>query len=336
MTGKERILAKLRGEPTDSLPLMPITMMFAADLAGVRYHDYARDHRVLADAQAAVADRFGFDYVSAISDPAREASDLGAAVEWFDGQPPAIVESRALLDEKSKLAGLRLPDPSAPGRMRDRVEAVRLLAERTGATRIVEGWVEGPCAMSADLRGLNTLMLDFFDDPAFVEALFDFAVRMEVEFARAQVAAGATLIGVGDAAASLIGPRLYARYALPYERRLIAAIRALGAPVRLHICGNTRRIVEGMGQTGADLIDLDSPTPLGHARRAMRETQVLLGNIDPVRELRDGAPASVEAALAECYEQAGAAYICGAGCEVPRGTPHANLEAMARFARSRS
>ncbi len=336
MTGKERILAKLRGEPTDSLPLMPITMMFAADLSGVHYRDYARDHRTLADAQVTVADRFGFDHVSAISDPAREASDLGAAVEWFDEQPPAIVESRALLDEKSKLAGLRLPDPAVPGRMRDRVEAVRLLAERTGATRIVEGWVEGPCAMSADLRGLNTLMLDFFDDAPFVEALFDFTVRMEVAFARAQVEAGATLIGVGDAAASLVGPKIYAQYVLPRERELIAAIRAMGVPVRLHICGNTKRIVEGMGQTGAEIIDLDYPTPLGHARGAMRETQVLLGNIDPVRELRDGTPASVEAALAECYRQAGAAYICGAGCETPRGTPHANLDAMTRFARSRS
>ena len=128
MTGKERILAKLRGEPTDSLPLMPITMMYAADLSGARYIDYARDHRVLADAQVAVADRFGFDYVSAISDPAREACDLGATVEWFDNQPPAIVESRALLDDKGKLTALRVPDPAAPGRMCDRVEAVRLLA----------------------------------------------------------------------------------------------------------------------------------------------------------------------------------------------------------------
>ena len=336
MTGKERILAKLRGNPTDSLPLMPITMMFAADLAGVHYIDYARDHRVLADAQLAVAERFGFDYVSAISDPARETADLGGVVEWFDDQPPAIVERRAFLDDKSKLATLRLPHPAAPGRMRDRVEAVRLLAERSGATRIVEGWVEGPCAMSADLRGLNTLMLDFFDDPPFVEALFEFTVRMEVEFARAQIEAGATLIGVGDAAASLVGPKLYMRFVLPWEQKLIAAIRALGAPVRLHICGNTRRIVEGMGQTGAEIIDLDYPTPLGHARRAMRESQVLLGNIDPVRTLRDGTPASVETALAECYQQAGAAYICGAGCEVPRGTPYANVEAMTQFARSRS
>jgi MtaA/CmuA family methyltransferase len=335
MTGKQRILAKLGGEPTDSLPLMPITMMFAADLAGVPYAAYARDHRVLGDAQVAVAERFGFDYVSAISDPAREASDLGATVEWFADQPPAIVESRALLNDKGKLAGLRLPDPAAPGRMADRVEAVRLLAERTGTTRIVEGWVEGPCAMGADLRGLNTLMLDFFDDAPFVEALFEFSVRMEVEFARAQVAAGATLIGVGDAAASLVGPKLYTRFVLPCERRLVAAIHALGVPVRLHICGNTKRIVEGMGRTGADIIDLDYPTPLGHARRAMGETQVLLGNIDPVRELRDGTPASVAAALGECYRQAGAAYICGAGCEVPRGTPHANMDAMARFARGR-
>ena len=335
MTGKQRILAKLRGEPTDSLPLMPITMMFAADLAGARYLDYARDHRVLADAQAAVADRFGFDYVSAISDPAREASDLGAAVAWFDNQPPAIVESRALLDEKSKLSNLRLPDPDAPGRMRDRVAAVRLLAERSGETRIVEGWVEGPCAMSADLRGLNTLMLDFFDDAPFVEALFEFTVRMEMAFARAQVEAGATLIGVGDAAASLVGPGLYTQYVLPCEKSLIAAIHALGVPVRLHICGNTKRIVEGMGQAGADIIDLDFPTPVAHARRAMREKQVLLGNIDPVRGLRDGTPESVEAALGECYRQAGAAYICGAGCEIPRGTPHANVDAMTRFARSR-
>ena len=31
MTGKERVLAMLDGRPVDYLPLMPITMMFAAD-----------------------------------------------------------------------------------------------------------------------------------------------------------------------------------------------------------------------------------------------------------------------------------------------------------------
>jgi MtaA/CmuA family methyltransferase len=334
MTGKQRILARLAGQPTDSLPLMPITMMFAADLAGVHYRDYVTDHRILADAQLKVATHFDFDYVSVISDPAREAADLGARIEWFDDQPPAIVESQALLSNTSDLKSLRLPDLST-GRMGDRIEGVRLLAGEAGATRIVEGWVEGPCAMSADLRGMNTLMLDFNDHAEFVEELFEFVVRMEVEFARAQVAAGATLIGIGDAAASLIGPRLYARFVLPYEIRLISEIHAMGALVRLHICGNTRHIVKAMGETGADIVDLDFLTPLAEARAGMPAPRVLLGNLDPVRALRDGTPATIEAALAECYAQAGVDYIVGAGCEIPRGTPLENVEAMTRFARTR-
>lgn len=334
MTGKERVLAMIDGKPVDHLPLMPITMMFAADVAGVPYRDYAADHRVLVDAQLRVAETFGFDYVSAISDPARETSDLGGAVEWFDNQPPAIVESRALLEDKSRFKSLRLPDLSAPGRMRDRVEGVALLKEKTGGSLLVEGWVEGPCAMAADLRGMNTLMMDFHDDPEFVTDLFEFVVEMETEFARAQVEAGADVIGIGDAAASLIGPKRYDRFVVELERKLVAAIKAMGARTRLHICGNTRKILAGMGSLGCDIVDLDFLSPVAEGREAMGPDQVLLGNIDPVRVLHDGTAESVARRIAECHEAARPRYIVAAGCEVPRGTPAENLKAMAEFARS--
>ena len=64
MTGHDRIVATLDGSPVDSLPLMPITMMFAADQIGVPYGKYATDHRVLAEAQIRTAEKFDFDYVS--------------------------------------------------------------------------------------------------------------------------------------------------------------------------------------------------------------------------------------------------------------------------------
>src|SRR6185369_574431 len=57
MTGRERALAMLSGGQPDHLPLMPITMMFAARHAGVKYRDYARDHRVLAAAQLRTAEK---------------------------------------------------------------------------------------------------------------------------------------------------------------------------------------------------------------------------------------------------------------------------------------
>lgn len=334
MTGRERVLAMIQGCAVDHLPLMPITMMFAAAQIRVPYRQYATDHRVLAEAQIRTAERFGFDYVSTISDPAREAADLGAVIEWFEDQPPAIVESQALLADKRRLARLKLPDPLGGGRMHDRVQGIALLKERVGSDKLVEGWVEGPCAMGADLRGINTLMLDFIDDPAFVRDLFEYVVGMEFEFTRAQLEAGADLIGVGDAAASLVGPRIYEELVWPYEHKLVDGLHALGARVRLHICGKTRRLFAGMGKLGAEIVDLDWMAPLAEARDVMGPDQVLLGNIDPLAVLRNGTPASVQAAIAVCHRQAGPRYIAGAGCEVVRDTPEENVLALAAYART--
>jgi len=333
MNGRERIGAMIEGREPDHLPLMPITMMFAARHAGVRYHDYVTDFRVLADAQMRTAETYGFDYVSAISDPAREAADLGAAVQFFDDQPPAIDESRALLAGKTRLASLAVPDPLAGGRMLDRVLGIALLKRRAGTDLLVEGWVEGPCAMGADLRGINTLMTDFLDDPGFVRDLFAFNVAMELAFARAQVEAGADLIGIGDAAASLVGPHLYNEFVQPYERELTRAIQAMGARVRLHICGRTRRILDGMGRVGAEIVDLDYFSPMDEGRAAMGPDQVLLGNIEPAGVLRKHKPEAVRDAVAACHRAAGPKFIVGAGCEVVRDTPAENLRAMCGYAR---
>jgi len=334
MNGYERVLAHLAAQPVDSLPLMPITMMFAAAQAGVKYGDYARDHRVLVKAQLHTAEKFDFDYVSCISDPAREAADCGAKVEYFADQPPALVEAQARLADKRELARLKAPDPLGGGRMTDRVQAAALFRRQVGGQKLIEGWVEGPCAEGADLRGINTLMLDFHDDPGFVRDLFAFVVAMELRFARAQVEAGVDIMGVGDAAASLVGPRLYEEFVWPCEKQLVDGLHALGTRVRLHICGNTRRILAGMGRLGCEIVDLDYPAPLAEGRAAMGPGQVLLGNINPVQVLRDGTPDSITAAIAECHRQAGPRYIVGPGCETPRDTPTENLRAMLNYARS--
>lgn len=333
MNSYERLCAHLEGRPVDRLPFMPITMMFAADFAGVKYGAYARDHRVLVDAQIKVAERFDFDYVSAISDPAREAHDCGGAIVFFEDQPPAIDESRALLADKRKLLGLKVPDPYK-GRMYDRVQAIGLFRERVGGEKFIEGWIEGPCAEAADLRGINTIMLDFYDDPGFVKDLFEFVVAMELAFARAQIEAGADIIGIGDAAASNIGPKFYEELVWPYEKRMVDGIHDMGCRVRLHICGNTRRLFGAMGRLGCEIVDLDYPAPLDEARRAMGPSQILLGNIHPNEIVRLGTPAEVEAAARECHRAAGPRYILGAGCEVPRDTPHENMDALRAYAAS--
>jgi MtaA/CmuA family methyltransferase len=334
MTGCERVLAAIEGRETDCLPLMPITMMFAADRIGAKYGQYASEHRVLVEGQLRTVEEFDFDYVSVISDPAREATDCGAHVEFFEDQPPALAEDDALLADKARLASLAMPDPLGGGRMHDRVQGVALLKQRVGNDKLVEGWIEGPCAEAADLRGINHLMMDFYEDPAFVRDLFEFVVAMELEFAKAQVQAGIDLMGVGDAAASLVGPQIYDEFVWPYEKKLVDGLHELGTRVRLHICGDTRPLLAGMGKLGCEIVDLDFYSSLAAGREAMGPDQLLLGNIDPVAVLRIGTPQSVAEAIAECHRQAGPRYIVGAGCEVTRDTPPENVKALRDYARS--
>ncbi len=329
LTSRQRVLNHLRGQSVDHLPLMPITMQFAADLIGVRYREYATDHRRLVEGQMCVAERFAVDYVSCISDPGRESSDCGARVIFTDDSPPAHDEADALLADKAVLARLKCPDPAGGGRMTDRLKAVSLFKERIGNEKLIEGWIEGPCAEGVDLRGMNNLMMDFFEDESFVRDLFAFCVEMGARFAREQVRAGADLIGIGDAAASLVGPDIYRDFVFPFEKQLVDAIHAAGALVRLHICGDTRHSLALIGRLGCDIVDLDYPVPVAEARAAMGPGQMLLGNVDPVRVMRNGHPDLIRRELASCREAAGARYIVGAGCEIPRDTPHDNLRAMA-------
>jgi len=261
----DRVIATLEGRAADRPPFMPITMQFAADLISVKYREYATDHRLLVRGQLEVARRFGADCVSAISDPAVEASDVGAPVVFGEDLPPSTRESDSLLADKSRLLGLSIPEAASSPRMSNRLEAVSGLRLASSGELLVEGWVEGPCAEATDLRGLNRLMIDFFDDPGFVGDLLRFVRELEIPFALAQIGAGADIIGVGDAASSLIGPELFADYMVEQHRAYVEAIHRAGAKARLHICGNIAALLPAIGGLGYDLVDVDSLVSIAEA-----------------------------------------------------------------------
>lgn len=331
MNSRERVFTLLDGKPVDHLVCMPITMMFSAHHIGEKYGRYALDYRLMAEAQLCTAEAYGFDHVSVISET-REAPDCGAIVKLYEDQPYAIDETFARLNDKLNLKKLKPPSPWSGKSMSDRLKGITLLKESCGNEKIVEGWIEGPCAAAADLRGVQTLMMDFYDDPVFVKELFDFTTELAIAFGEAQIEAGADIIGVGDAAASLIGPELYNDFVWPYEKKLIRALQEAGTRIRLHICGNITEILESVGRLGCEIIDIDSMVPMDEARVKIGPEACLLGGTDPVRELQNCTPEEVLNAISKCHHQAGSLYIVGAGCEVPPGTPPENLKILSDYA----
>lgn len=330
MTAAERLAARMRGEPVDRIPNLTLVMQYAADLIGAPLPSYYQDYNVLCEANFKTVEVYGLDLVDAISDPYRETADFGARVTFPENSLPVCTEP--LVKDLSDLSVLGRPDPLAPGsRMRDRVDAIRLFHERVGGQIPVQGWVEGALAEAADVRGVTALMYDLYDRPDELETLLERLVDTAIAFALAQVEAGATIIGLGDAIASQVGPRAYRRFALPYEQRIFEAIRRAGAIPRLHICGDTTRIVKDMAHSGAQIIDLDWQVDIAEARATVDGVDraiALCGNFDPVAVLYDGTADEVTQAVRYCRAGGGATWLAAPGCEVPRNTPPENMFAL--------
>jgi MtaA/CmuA family methyltransferase len=328
MTSYERVMKRLRGQAVDRPPNFDIMMTFAAHYVGQPLSRYYLNWSVLCEANLAVQKDFALDIVQAISDPYREAADFGAAIEFpEDGLPLCRTP---LVSDHADLKKIKPIDPGSGRRMSDRLAAIRALRERVGGTVPVMGWVEGALAEAADLRGVMELMTDLTDQPEWVEELLERCVEVEIAFAQAQIDAGADIIGLGDAVASLVSAAMYRQFALPYEKRIFAAVRQKGALTRLHICGNTTHLLPLMVQSGADIIDVDWMVNFTQAAATFGDRAAICGNFDPVAVMLQGTEEGVRQAVLNCLGAGGARSLSAAGCEIPDGTPRANLFAQTR------
>lgn len=327
MNSYERVMNRLAGKPVDRLPNFNLVMMFAAKQLGVTFGQYCSDYRLLAEGALLCHEKYGFDMLCAISDPMREAEGLGAKVVVpEEGVPNSPVKR---VQKLSDIDTLKPVDPSSSRRMNDRLEAVRLMKQRGGKDVPVVGWIEGALAESCDLMNMQEVFMNLLDEPEAMEQLMDVCMEQSLWFAREQVKAGADMIGLGDAASSLIGHSLYEEFALPYQQKMIRAIHDMGAKVKLHICGNVNSVLDLIGQTGTDIIDLDFMVDIERAADILPESCCICGNFNPVTVMYQGTPELVKQEVRRCkrIRNRNRNFI-SAGCEIPRDTPLENMVAL--------
>lgn len=325
INGFERYISVLKREAVDFLPRTPILMQYAAEYISSDYAAFASDYRVLVKANLQCAKEFGIDQVSCISDPYRETHGFGSEVEYMKNAPP---RSTHPLEYSKDLSALQKPDPLTSERMLDRIKAVKEYKTAAYGKYSILGWIEGPAAEAADLRGVTTFLMDLMDDDTFASVLMDLCVCTGIEFARAQVLAGADTIGIGDAIASQIDPYTYEKLIQPMEKKLVKAVQDMGAYVKLHICGDITHLLPGIADLGVDILDVDHMVSLSHVREVVGKRVVITGNLDPVSMVQKGTPSQIRNALLNAYKETGNPYMVNAGCEIPSGTPVENLRAL--------
>lgn len=326
MTPKERLFKRMEGEKVDRLPNLNIIMQASARYSGMKYGAYCSDYRKLVACDLKYSEDFGIDLLSVISDPMREAHGFGAKVIVHEDDVPGCREK--VVQDYADVKKLKVIDPAGDARMLDRIRAVALFKQEAGDEYPIGGWVEGSVAEAADLRDMNDLFVDLMTEPEFVHEMLEVCLQQGIRFAKAQVDAGADIIGVGDAASSLLGPNLYEQFALPYQQRLLAAIQDMGAKTKLHICGNIQPILELLPKQNIDILDVDWMVSLEDAVNILGDTACVSGNYDPVSVLLQGSEQDVRHWVKQCVLD-NDRMASAAGCEVPKFTPDKNMRAVA-------
>jgi MtaA/CmuA family methyltransferase len=277
------------------------------------------------EANRRLVEDFGFDQLDTMSDPYRETSAFGGQITY---QETTIPKCTHPLKDSKDFKVLQTPDPSTSVRMKSTVDCIGLYKEFGYQTYSITGWVEGPAAEAADLRGVEQFLIDLFDDEAFSNELMERCVDTAIVYAQAQVDNGADTIGVGDAIASQISTNMYERLVWPHEKRLVEAIQEMGALVRLHICGNINHLLPGIAELGIDIIDCDWQVDMEQARQELGSKVVLAGNLDPVSAVMNSQPQKIREDLKAIYKKVGNPFFVNAGCEIPVGTQEENLRAL--------
>ena len=100
-----------------------------------------------------------------------EAEGLGQKLVWSDASMPDIDRSEMLIRSRDDLSRIRTPDFDSAGSFGRVIRMHALFKKLTGIEPTLSFCA--PFSLAANIRGIEALLLDLYDDPEFARLLFD-------------------------------------------------------------------------------------------------------------------------------------------------------------------
>ena len=338
MNSLARVRAVLAGKIPDRVPVCLHNFMPAAREAGIRMEEYRMNPEAIARAHLQALEKYGHDCILVDTDTTMLAEAMGARSECAPDEPGRIAEPAiASLDDVDRL---KVINPETDGRIPAILEAVRLISKQVGTEVAIRGNADqGGFDLPCMVRGIETFLMDLLDqpdDPRLVR-LMEVCYLSHLAVHRALINAGAHLTSLGDSLASpdVTSPRLFDRFARPYEERLLKELATDGIFTVIHICGDTSRILEILAAYGPCGFELDYKTDAVKAKQTAGKRHVLCGNIDPSGVLTNGTKEEVREATRKLIStwKPGGNFILNSGCAIPPTAPPENIRAMIETAK---
>jgi len=323
----DRMNAILAGRRPDRFPFIPSIYEHGPRLLDLSPGPASRDAERMAAAALEGYARYDHDLVTVGIDLYNiEAEALGCVLSDGEGSSIPGVTTHPLADQPELNAdALTLPPRGDANRLDLIVDATRRVVEAIGDDVWVYGCMGGPFSQAVELRGFENLIVDMLDAPEAVHALLDKTAELSLDQALHLSRQGAGVyLYESWATLPLIAPDIFETFVVPYNKRVIDAIRAefTTPPPAVIMGGDTALLIDQFIDVGTSLVVADFNTDFDFITSKIADRPMIVrGCVDPKVIERGEWPVLQDAIDKLAAKAAGMPnFVWGCGC-VSYNTP---------------
>jgi uroporphyrinogen decarboxylase len=318
--------ANILKDPAAKARPLPVLSFPGLQIIGGSVRDLVCDGAIQARCMKAIADRYPTLAAVSNMDLSVEAEAFGAATNYYDQEIPSI--SGHLVGTLEEAEKLSVPKVGS-GRTGECVKAVALARRQINDRPVLAG-VIGPFSLAGRLMDMTEIMYAAADKPELVHLVLNKTTRFIMDYIKAVKEAGADGVILAEPAAGLLSPAWNAEFSAYYVRQIVKVAQDDQFLVVYHNCGQVKPLIPEIIKTGARAFHFGNAVNLSEVIPNVPGDRLVLGNVDPARQLAGGTPESVYTAARSLLAQLGGYpnFILSSGCDIPPRAPLANIDAF--------
>ncbi len=284
MTSLVRVLTTLGHREPDRVPVFLLTTMHGAKELGLSLPAYFANPAYVAEGQLRLFRKFRGDGLSNFFYAAVEIEAWGGEVIYTADGPPNA--GAPVLRNAAQIRTLTVPDVRrCPSLLKVLHATEQLKAHIQDAAPII-GVVMSPFSLPVMQMGFEAYLQLIYEQPALFAQLMAINEAFCVQWANAQLDAGATAICYFDpvSSPSIIPRDLYRQTGFAVAAR---TLRQIHGPTATHLAsGRGLPILDDLAQTGTAVVGVSCLENLAAIKAACREKLTVLGNLNGIEMAR--------------------------------------------------
>ncbi|MBI9107477.1 MAG: uroporphyrinogen decarboxylase family protein [Spirochaetales bacterium] len=333
MTSMERVLCTLGHKEPDSVPVFFLFSFYGAREMGCSVKNYFSKAENIIKTQIYMQEKYDSDCYYTFHYAAIEIQAWGGEVLFSSETPPNAGEG--IIRKGSDIDSLEVPQLDNIPEIKQVLEVTRALALKANGKIPVIGIVMSPFSLPVMQMGFEKyLKLIYFDRPRF-DRLMRINLQFCLDYANAQLAAGATAIGYFNPLMStdMIDKSLYLSTGYRVDRQTLSGING---PAAVHFAsGRCLPVMDEVIKAGSPIVGIGPGEDLSKLKEQSTGKITLLGNLNGIEMCRWDEETSIDKVknLVKIAAPGGGFILSDSHGEIPIQVPEDTLLSISKAAR---